>query len=62
MISMIILNFKSIIKGLLGKDELIQFTNEEKITFYKSDDLEIIKKLKNTMYQTRHEKLKSTVR
>lgn len=47
---------------ILGKDELIQFTNEEKITFYKSDDLEIIKKLKNTMYQTRHEKLKSTVR
>ena len=46
---------------ILGKDELIQFTNE-KITFYKSDDLEIIKKLKNTMYQTRHEKLKSTVR
>ena len=27
---------------ILGKDELIQFTNEEKITFYKSDDLEII--------------------
>lgn len=35
---------------------------KKKSLFYKSDDLEIIKKLKNTMYQTRHEKLKSTVR